>query len=203
PPQERILGSNTEVAPATDAPIPASLLPGRTPLDELFVDGITCPASASDFHRTYSAVSSVLVHGFDAKQQQRLIEENRAEWRHFFESLVRAYLARKRGEKSFDRWLKVSLEHGLCRLLPGWTRLPHDKRAEARCRARAYFRQTMWAAYQAMSRGFGASMLLVWLAFTRSPLISPTDIESRLFRQVNAPQLYLAGLPLAFFPPAQ
>src|SRR5262249_751024 len=154
--------------------IPAYLLPGRTPLDALLVQGINCPASAWDEQGTYSAVSGALVHSFDYEQQSQLIKENREEWRHFFERLVRPFLSRKGGENSFDSWLKREHEKGLGPPLPSGSRLAQGNRDEARRRSNAYYRHVLWSAYQAASRCYGALMLAVWTDFCRSPLLSAT-----------------------------
>jgi hypothetical protein len=201
--QKLFLGGEVAVAPATDDPIPAHCLPGRTPLDQFLLDGVCCPASAWDVYSTYASVSKVLIHGFDQEQQSGLIQENPEEWNHFYGRLLSAFVKRKRGEKSFDRWLRTVHEEGLWRLLPGGSRLPLGKRDAARCRANAYYRHLLWAAYQATSRSYGFAMLNLWLSFGLSEVLSPTDVEKQLFRQLHCPQLYLAGLPLVYFAPAQ
>jgi hypothetical protein len=167
------------------------------------VEGISCPASVWDVHRTYSAVSGALIRGFDYQQQHRLIQGDPEEWSHFVGRLFSAFRKWRRGEKSFDRWFRVEHGQGLWRLLPSGSRLPQDKRDAARCRASAYYRHLLWAAYQGLSRSYGAVMFVAWLSFGLSEVICPTAVEKLLFRQLHAPQLYLAGLPLVFFPPSQ
>jgi hypothetical protein len=46
-------------------------------------------------------------------------------------------------------------------------------------------------------------MLVVWMDFCDDSNLRPSAIERLLFRQLHAPQFYLAGLPLAFFTRAQ
>jgi hypothetical protein len=107
-----------------------------------------------------------------------------------------------RSPRAFDRWLQNVRQHGYVRLLDGGARLKGEERDNARTQAERIFCQLLWMSYLLMARCYGALTLSIYLDFCLNGDLVPTLPEILLFRQLNFPQPYLAGLPLAFLPRA-
>ena len=153
------------------------------------------------FDWVWAVVGQSLIAGLELLADDTFAETHRDEYRRFCRRLIEASVAKK--SRAFDSWMKTEREHGYVRLLPNASQLHGAGRKHAIERAKRYYRLLLWSAYQMMGRCYGALMLVVWLDFCRDQELRPTTVEKQLFRLMHAPQFYLAGLPLAFFPAGQ
>jgi hypothetical protein len=151
--------------------------------------------------KAWQAVMSSLIAGYDGQADDEAATNNPDEYRHFCCRLLDAFGSK--GADEFDKWLRVESGQGFVRLFPAYHKLGAGDKSQAKLLTRRFFRLQMYAAYQTMARCFGALMLVIWCDFHKDPSLSPSTEESQLFRQINRPQFYLGGLPLAFFSPPQ
>jgi hypothetical protein len=187
--------------------------PDFGPFAALFIDGADRdqPWKKEDWERACRAVSSIVVSGLNIVEDRQFAEANADECAAFRARIREAW--RSKSAMGFDRWLKGERQRKWHRLVPQYRtfvdRCRDDVKTspdtlelsdELRDRASRYYRLLLWEAYGLMAQAFGVVMTIAWIDLVNSELIKPTAEESRIFRQLNLPQPYLACLPLALLP---
>ncbi|MEQ8785549.1 MAG: hypothetical protein RIC55_04590 [Pirellulaceae bacterium] len=165
---------------------------GKSEFDLLFTDGVQ-RHSEFDLQTAMASIRSASMFGPCSTDDFRAAIKDPA-FRHCTSRIAKAAKDRKPGE--FKTWLRNIREHGYLKLLPGGYKLAGYDKDQASERAHRIFCALLWIAYQELARCYGALMFVAWTHFSIDLDLSP--IEDALFRQINFPQLYLAGLPLAF-----
>jgi hypothetical protein len=188
-------------------------LPARSGIDLVLVDGLQRerPVKLSSI---FGCVCSALIDGPCYIDDERKLEgksagdetrdenyamqvrEFREAYLHFLMRILSAL--HRKPLSDFDRWLRVESEHGFRRLLYRDYALKAVPERYPEFTPKTMFRMLLWHSYQMMARCYGALMLVAWLDFCNDRQLQPSLVEQILFRQLHAPQLYLAGLPLDF-----
>jgi hypothetical protein len=114
--------------------------------------------------------------------------------------LVEAALTKSGAD--FDRWHKNVRQHA-CLALVGATRRTGKAREQAERRGKRIYCALLWRSYRMMSRCYGMLMYCANQALRQHASEERRLRESWVFGQMHRPQVYLAGLPLDFFGPAQ
>ncbi|MBA4192397.1 MAG: hypothetical protein C0467_30890 [Planctomycetaceae bacterium] len=176
---------------------------------QAFIDGVDQRSWTSVAYKTtWQSVASTVVAGLDLFNDQECALEQESEFREFVGRLHHGWL--EKGEEGFAKWAARERQRKWHRLLAGY----HEVARRTRCkrvpspavadelkeRATRYFRILLWVSHVQMGLAFGAVMTAAWTTFCDSKLIAPTHAERRIYRLLNAPQRFLAGLPLAFVP---
>jgi hypothetical protein len=188
-------------------------LPNRGVVDLAMVDGLERPDI--DLYGNFRKVCGALIDGpcyIDEERTMKGTEEGEEKKDEAYEAEVRRFrkayshfLRRmtnamsQRSASDFDQWLRVECQHGFRRLIGHeYDAVDAEWRCYPELTPRTMFRLLLWTSSQMVARCYGALMLVAWLDFANNPQLHPSPAEQVLFRQLHAPQLYLAGLPLAF-----
>ncbi len=165
---------------------------GRSTIDLLFTDGVW-RSSGFDFQRAMGNVRRALIYGpCDRSDFSAAVAD--PEFRSFAGKISKGVKGRSHAE--FEKWLRNHRQHGsYVKLLRPEHRVAELERKPGRVRARRMFCAMLWLSYQEMARCYGVLMLVCWSELSLE--LKLTREEDALFRQINFPQLYLAGLPLA------
>jgi hypothetical protein len=199
---------NDACSPPNDAPQPSAKcdsapqaifrnirldeLPNRSTLDQYFTDGLW-RIEDFDLERAASIVRQALIYGPCSLEDDQAARKDLQFPR--FIQLIRA-AAKKYKPDGFRKWLCNERQHMYVRLLEGGRGLSGEDKERVEERAKRMFCAALWDSYQQMARCYGALMFIIWIHFTLEFKLSWQ--ENAMFRQLNFPQLYLAGLPLAF-----
>jgi hypothetical protein len=182
-------------------PWPIDRIPGRNLVDHALVEGLYRPVGTLKAGSAWEAVRMSLIGSPGSEADEGAAAVHLEENRHFIRRFVESFFGRDPDD--FDRWLSVESGKAFVRLLTDGHKLRGFAKAEAREMAQAFYRRQLWAAYQQMSRAYGALMMIIWLDLCEDATLRPTVVEQQLFSAMHRPQFYLGGLPLAFFGPPQ
>lgn len=170
-------------------------------LEYFLVDGLYRKPGSITPDKSWGAAARSLIAGMDWVADEAVATAHIEEYRHFYKRLIVSF--GDNAPEAFDNWLKTESEKGFHRLLPDGHKLRGSDREEAKRMARSFYRLLLWAAYQEMARAYGALLLVITVDFCNDRDINPTPVEQQLFNCMNRPQVFLGGLPLAFFTSAQ
>ncbi|MEI7684649.1 MAG: hypothetical protein WCL32_06455 [Planctomycetota bacterium] len=191
----RDAATRTYTGPAQAAPIQTYV--GRNPIDYVLIEGLGRRKNGLTLDESWSAVCKSFIAGMDRAEDMKIAAKHEGKYRHFCESLLKSFS--KRGQVSFDKWLKTVREQGFVRLYPGFDKLNSTVKSEARKLTLLFYRLQLWAAHCQMARAYGALALCMWVDFQNDPQINPTQVEKSLFSMMHRPQFFLGCLPFAFY----
>lgn len=170
--------------------------------DHVTVDGIGGEVDPEEFDSLCRMIAASLINSPSVNDDFALARGHLDEvWN--FAARIHDKLESCHKESEFDQWFKNQREHGFHRLLNhAWKRQLGQREAQLQI-GKAFHRVLLWSSYCRMAHNWGLLMLIAWMDFCSDNRIQPDSVEQMLFRRMHAPQYQLAGLPIAFFSPAQ